>query len=154
MAKNILVHLLGSSQSPDADASLQSQYEYYSGDDNWLGTSSSPAAIFTLATGADLSSGDVFWSPLYETWMSIFMTSFQNEIYLIYSTTGNVQGPYTEPVLLFETCPSVHDTPPVACGNYAGSAYPFWRGSDASEVILSWSVNGGAETQMALVTFS
>ena len=148
MAKITLVHRLGSSKSPDADANLQSQYEYYSGDDNWVGTSSSAAAIFTLTTGADMYSGDVFWSPFYETWMSIFMTTFQNEIYLIYSTTGNVQGPYTEPVLLFETCPSI------ACGNYAGSAYPFWRGSDASEVILSWSVNGGAETQMALVTFS
>ena len=151
MAKRILVYLLGFSQSPDADANLYTQYEYYSGDNNWLATSSSPVAIFTLAFGydsvtADLSSGNVFWSPFYETWISIFMSSWQNQMYLIYSTTGDVQGPYTEPVLVFDTCSG--------CGNYAGSAYPFWRGSDASEVILSWSVNGGDETQMALVTFS
>lgn len=99
-----------------------------------------------------MASGNVFWSPLYSTWMSIYMTSDQNEIYLIYSTSGLVQGPYSDPVEIFESCPTINQG--VDCGNYAGTAYPFWRGPDASEVILSWSVKGGAETQMALVTFS
>ena len=136
--------------------SLQSQYQYYSGDNNWSADSSSAAAIFTLPiqAGGYLATGDVFWSPFYETWMSIYMTSDQNEIYLIYSTSGLVQGPYSDPVQIFQTCPTINLTPSVDCGNYAGFAYPFWRRSDASEVILSWSVNGGAETQMALVTFS
>lgn len=86
--------------------------------------------------------------------MSIYMTTYQNQMYLIYSTTGLVQGPYiADPIPLFQTCATIGQ-PGGDCGNYAGTAYPFWRGPDASEVILSWSVNGGAETQMALVTFS
>lgn len=65
---------------------------------------------------------------------------------MIYSTTGDLQGPYSEPVLVFDTCNG--------CGNYAGNAYPYWLGSNASQIMLSWSVGGGAETQMALLTFS
>ena len=93
-----------------------------------------------------MASGNVFWSPFYETWFAIYMTNDQNDFWLTYSTTGSLQGPYSYPVDIFATC--------AGCGNYAGSAYPYWRGPDASEVILSWSVNGGAETQMALVTFT
>ena len=80
------------------------------------------------------------------------MTSNGNEFSLIYSTSGQVQGPYSTPVLIFSSVP---DPGCVGyCDNYAGAAYPFWRGADASEVVISWSWNGGAETQMALVTFS
>lgn len=137
-----------------ASATNVTSYEYYSGDNKWSTDPSAAAAIFTLPiqAGGYFGSGNVFWSPFYSTWMSIYMTSDQNEIYLIYSTTGLVQGPYSDPVEIFETCPTISQG--VDCGNYAGNAYPFWRGTDASEVILSWSVNGGAETQMALVTFS
>lgn len=85
--------------------------------------------------------------------MCIYMTSNQNDFYLTYSTTGQVQGPYSTPVSIFQSVPDT-GCGGLDCGNYAGTAYPFWRGPDASEAIISWSWNGGAETQMALITFS
>lgn len=148
-----LIYPLDSPGNHDADMDLQSQYEYYSDNNEWWTNSSSPAAIFTLETGAQLQYGNVFWSPFYQTWMSIFMSDWQNEFFITYSTTGKVEGPYVKSYFIFETCPTM---PTVDCHNYAGTAYPYWRGADASEVLLSWTVtpNGMKKTQMGLITFS
>ena len=81
------------------------------------------------------------------------MSDWQNEIFMTYSTSGKVEGPYNEAKFIYETCPTM---PKVDCHNYAGNAYPYFRGADASELLLSWSVylNGMRKTQMGLITFS
>lgn len=136
---------------------LHHQYEYYSGSKTWSPLPTSASAIYTLSIqpGGYLSSGNVFWSPFYSTWMCIYMTSDGNDFYLIYSSSGQVQGPYdsSPPLQIFQSTPDL-GCGGADCGNYAGTAYPFWRGPDAQEVVISWSWDGGKETQMALITFS
>lgn len=81
------------------------------------------------------------------------MTDWQNEMFMTYSTSGKVEGPYVKSIFVYETCPTM---PEVDCHNYAGNAYPYFRGADASEVLLSWTAmtNGMRQTQMGLITFS
>ncbi len=62
-----------------------------------------------------------------------------------YSTSGHAYGPYTKAQKIFD--------PPWGKGiNYGGHAYPQFFGTDAKDVLLSWTVSG-AYTQMAKVTF-
>lgn len=73
---------------------------------------------------------------------------------MTYSTSGKVEGPYSKSVVIYESCPTMSEK--IDCQNYAGNAYPYWRGADASEVTLSWTVEppGTRKTQMGLITFS
>lgn len=102
--------------------------------------------------GANFSSGDAFWSDYYGTWLIVSLTTFMNQIYIQYSEGGHIVGPYSAPVLLWNTAQAT-DSKGVSVGNYAGHAYPQWLGTSSNEMIISWTYNTN-ETHMALVTFS
>ena len=135
-----------------ADSNLQ--YTFYTGNGDWVSDYTSAVTVANTIGGAQYSSGDVFWSPFYNTWLIIALTTFMNQFYIQYSKSGHIVGPYSDSVELYkggaEACCNSEGQEK---GNYAGHAYPQWLGTEANEVILSWTYNG-SETQMALVTFS
>lgn len=62
-------------------------------------------------------------------------------------------GPYSAPVLLWDTAQACCNAQGGSIGNYAGHAYPQWLGTDSNELIISWTYNTH-ETHVALVRFS
>ena len=84
----------------------------------------------------------------------ISMSTFLDAFFIQYSEGGHITGPWSTPVQLFANnkmaCCNSDGSKKL---NYAGHAYPQWLGTEANEVILSWTYDGG-DTYMALVTFS
>ena len=68
--------------------------------------------------------------------------------YVQHSTSGNAQGPYTEAQAIFSPTDGTN-----FC--YAGHSYPQFFGTEAQEVLLTWTYQDpDTYTRMAKLTFS
>ena len=174
---------------PYSSAGNISQYSYWTGGGNY---DSSPFHATQLVDSSNtpisgsmcgFSTGDVFFSPRYQTWLIIYMTScVDSTFYIRYSLTGRIEGPYSDQQTLYKTVvPTAqqqqHSLQPLQGSkpagasaeeastttndqtkmNYAGHAYPHFLGDrSGKQVLLSWTEQplGGYQMGMAIVTFS
>ena len=121
------------------------QWQYYS-NSAWTTTPPAPGSAASIIIQDNISAGDIFWSAYYSTYLFVYMDNWaDNTFWLRYSTTGNVEGPWSEGQVLLKITPSS------SVFNYAGHAYPDLDGSGKT-LLLSWTY-GGEYTQMSTITF-
>ncbi|KAK7183176.1 hypothetical protein DPSP01_011441 [Paraphaeosphaeria sporulosa] len=102
-----------------------------------------------LLFSASLSTGDVFWSEYYSTYMVVYFNTFADStFYMRYALEGTVTGKWSDEIKLAVTQPGLGPQP----YNYAGHAYPTF-GQSGKELVLSYTMAGGALTDMLKVTF-
>jgi hypothetical protein len=125
------------------------QYTYWDGatwSSDLAAASKAPAG---LLFSANLSTGDVFWSEYYNTYMAVYFNSFADStFYMRYALDGTVTGMWSDEIKLAVTQPGTGLQP----YNYAGHAYPSF-GASGKELVLSYTMAGGALTDMMKVTF-
>lgn len=174
---------------PYSSAGNISQYSYWTGGSNY---DSNPLHATQIVDSANspisgsmcgFSTGDVFYSPAYQSWLIIYMTScVDSTFYIRYSLTGRIEGPYSDQQTLYKTVvPTAQQQQSPLQGsklagggsteeegastttndqtkmNYAGHAYPHFLGDrSGKQVLLSWTEQplGGYQMGMAIVTFS
>ncbi|KAI9687427.1 MAG: hypothetical protein M1820_010440 [Bogoriella megaspora] len=119
----------------------------------WNGASfvSDPSAAQPFIPELNPTSGDIFWSPLYNTWMFVYMGTM-NVFSYRYALNGafGITGPWSQEFELYDT--TVQTPAQGATYSYAGHAYPGFDSSGGS-VVLSWS-SGVAQEYNARVDFS
>lgn len=134
-------------RAPTSHPADRRQYTYWTGK-TWSQDPPSPndPKAHVVSDDRIFTYGDFLYSPHYETWLLIyFIGPLDSTFHMRYSTSGLAQGPYSDPVVLYET-------EPVKDGfNYGGHAYGGYDKS-GKKVVLSWTYNGIA-TQMAEVRF-
>lgn len=108
--------------------------------------SANSGSAYVVTDSRGFASGDFIYSDHLQTWILIYMVKqLDSTFHFRYSTTGLIQGPYTEPAVLYKTTPAKDDF------NFAGHAYGGYD-SKGKSVILSWTYDKD-KTMMAKVKF-
>ena len=141
--------------SPASAIYSRSNYQYYNGV-SWtssIPTTGAAANFFSFTydffgTQIGPGSGEIFWSSYHNTYLLIFMDSSVSALFRVsYSLTGQILGPYTDPVNLYQT----GRIGPNQSISYGGHSYP---GMDPSgnTLALSYTYNGNY-INMAKITW-
>ncbi|KAL1600803.1 hypothetical protein SLS60_007191 [Paraconiothyrium brasiliense] len=128
----------------------RTQYTYWDGASWTSDLATASKAPAGLLFSSSLSTGDVFWSDYYNTYMVVYFNTFADStFYMRYALEGTVTGKWSDEIKLAATQPGTGLQP----YNYAGHAYPSF-GESGKELILSYTMAGGALTNMMKVTFA
>ena len=148
---------------PFSSISEKATYTYWTGASNYDSNPLHSAQLLDI-TGVPISkdpcsfsTGDLFYSTPLANWLIVYMTQCADStFYMRYSTTGALEGPYSEEMTLYKTEPAGSAGEGEEGINYAGHAYPRFLGDrGGAEVLLSWTEQpgGGYEMGMARVQF-